>query len=459
MKLNNKNIYLSILSSSLVSMAFAGSPFQGYPTSIPGSVEAEHYDFDGAYDLSAGNQGGQFRNDNVDIERRSGGGFNVGWFEPEEWLEYTIDVQNAGNYQLTAQVASNGGGGQMQLLFRGNTYDQSDVITVTHTNGWQNWQNTTPTTIYLNAGEHVVQVKQLSGAFNFDSFKLAQSTQGNDLEAYPGYSGEYNGYTLVHDERFDDFNNDVWARGDGAVGGESMCRFTANGVQVNNGILDLKVAREYVAPSWSENHQSWKGAYDYSCGELRTVPQKRIRFGRIETRMKAPARANASGYISSLFTYRHEGQPREWEEIDIELEGGRPDKFQANLIYGLNAQDWNSTRQWGAWEDKITVGPVDSWRVFAIEWTPEALRWFIDGELVKTLSQTDIDCNPNCQWPQVFATPIPDDLTEIMMNFWIPNDSIQNDFGGNKYRNQYPMTTQYDWIRIYELDSHPLSNW
>ena len=45
--------------------------------------------------------------------------------------------------------------------------------------------------------------------------------------------------------------------------------------------------------------------------------------------MKAPARETASGYISSLFTYINEPDAngeREWEEIDVELQGRRPDE-------------------------------------------------------------------------------------------------------------------------------------
>jgi hypothetical protein len=70
-----------------------------------------------------------------------------------------------------------------------------------------------------------------------------------------------------------------------------------------------------------------------------------------------------------------------------------------------------------------------------------------------------MDCNPSCVAPQFMYTPVPNDLTDLMMNFWIPNDSIQNAFGGNKAGNVYPMTTQYDWVRIYSLDSNPLTNW
>ena len=282
------------------------------------------------------------------------------------------------------------------------------------------------------------------------------------VEAYPAYTGSYEGMTLKVDERFDTFDRGLWRTGDGAVGGESMCRFQESGVRVEDGKLILEVREEDVPPGWSNDHEQEKGPYDYSCGEVRTVDDRKFLYGRIEARMKAPNRETASGYISSLFTYRFDKDPNsetpdstEWEELDVELEGGRPDKFQANLIYGKDTWEWWRTRQYGAWEDKIVVGPVDEWRVFAIEWLPDAIRWYVDGELVKTLSQTDLDCDPECKPPQEFPTPIPDNPTTILMNFWIPVDDVQDFFGGNKERNQYPMTTEYDWFRYYELDSHP----
>ncbi|MFT4767631.1 MAG: endo-1,3-1,4-beta-glycanase ExoK [Glaciecola sp.] len=281
-------------------------------------------------------------------------------------------------------------------------------------------------------------------------------------QAYPDYTGSYAGFSLVLDERFDTFDDAVWAKGDGAVGKESMCRFQDLGVQINHGTLELLIDEHHVPGGWSQNHQEIKEAYDFVCGEVRTRSELRMRYGRIETRMQAPDRRTASGYISSLFTYVNEGNEqfdREWEEIDIELEGGRPDKFQANLIYGLNTISWLETRRFGAWEDKIDVGPVDSWRVFAIEWLPDRINWYVDGERVKSLTADDLDCDPACVDPQRRPTPIPDQFTDVMMNFWIPNDDIQDVFGGNKRGNRYPMRARYDWLRIYQYDAEPLENW
>lgn len=281
----------------------------------------------------------------------------------------------------------------------------------------------------------------------------------DSLKSYTGYTGEYEGFTLVYDDRFNGFNNDLWKKGDGGVGHETHCRFQQQGVQVVDGILELVVRKEHIQSSWSNDHKLLKDDYEFSCGEVRTTPEKKVLYGRIETRMKTPARESGTGYISSLFTYNNTSATgtREWEEIDIELEGIRPDKFQANLIYGKDTWEWWRTRAYGAWEDKITVGPVDEWRVFAIEWVPDAIRWYVDGVLVKTLAQSDIDCKPECVSPQEHATPIPDNPTSIYMNFWIPNDIIQDSFGGNKGGNIYPMKTQYDWFRYYQLDSHPVA--
>lgn len=295
---------------------------------------------------------------------------------------------------------------------------------------------------------------------------LAACSPGSDQalapESYPGYTGVYPGFTLVLDDRFDQFDEMIWEKGDGAVGTESMCRFQDRGVRVNNGTMELVIDREDVHSSWSENHQKTKPIYSFVCGEVRTRPELRMRYGRIETRMQVPDRHTASGYIASLFTYVNEGNDqfsREWEEIDVELEGGRPDAFQANLIYGVDAPTWGDTRVFGAWEDKIDVGPVDTWRVFAIEWLPDRINWYVDGELVKALTAADTDCDPECVAPQEFPTPIPDDPADVMINFWIPNDEIQDVFGGNKERNVYPMRARYDWLRIYQYDAEPLDNW
>jgi predicted amidohydrolase len=122
---------------------------------IPGTVQAEDYDQGGEgvayHDTSPGNNGGQYRSDDVDIEATgdAGGGFNVGWMGAGEWLAYTVSVQTAGTYTLTARVAASGPGGNFHVEVGGANVTGS--LRVPDTGDWQNWTDVTAT-VTLKAG-------------------------------------------------------------------------------------------------------------------------------------------------------------------------------------------------------------------------------------------------------------------------------------------------------------------
>lgn len=68
----------------------ASTPFTGTPATVPGVIQAEHFDEGGEgvgyHDIDATNSGGAFRADGVDLEPAAGGGHNVGWVADGEWL-------------------------------------------------------------------------------------------------------------------------------------------------------------------------------------------------------------------------------------------------------------------------------------------------------------------------------------------------------------------------------------
>src|SRR5437868_1959036 len=69
----------------------ATAPFGGTPQGAPGTLEFENYDTGGEgvayHDTTPANEGGQFRQDGVDLGQASdaGGGYFVGWTNPGEW--------------------------------------------------------------------------------------------------------------------------------------------------------------------------------------------------------------------------------------------------------------------------------------------------------------------------------------------------------------------------------------
>jgi subtilisin family serine protease len=137
------------------------SAFPGNPHAVPGLIEAEHFDSGEAgaayFDSSSGNDGGAYRDRDVDLEPSSdtGGGYNVGWMAAGEWLQYTIHVGAAGEHLLELRVASPGQGGTLHVEVDGIVKTGSLVIP--DTGGWQLWQ-TVATTVRLDAGVHRLRV-------------------------------------------------------------------------------------------------------------------------------------------------------------------------------------------------------------------------------------------------------------------------------------------------------------
>jgi len=116
-------------------------PYGREAHSIPGVIEAEHYD-EGppgvAYlDVDEVNHGADYRNDTqVDIEKRddASNGHGVGWTRAGEWLAYTVSVESTGDYRIEFPVASNMRGGTFHIAMNGN--DVTGPIAVPDTGGW-----------------------------------------------------------------------------------------------------------------------------------------------------------------------------------------------------------------------------------------------------------------------------------------------------------------------------------
>jgi endoglucanase len=100
----------------------------------------------------------------VELEDCSLGGQNVGYIESGDWMSYSISVPQAMKYELTLDVASETGGGQIAFSCGGNTLGTLDISA---TGGWQNWQQF-KVTLELPAGESDLKLNAQQGGFNID---------------------------------------------------------------------------------------------------------------------------------------------------------------------------------------------------------------------------------------------------------------------------------------------------
>jgi PKD repeat protein len=176
-------------------------PYTVHP--IPGRIEGEDYDLGGEgvayHDTTAGNEGGVYRQDDVDIEMTTGEETpNVGWVRDGEWLRYTANVTRNGNYTVTARVASPHPGRQIVLSVSGGDTVQ---IEVPNTGSFATFANVT-VPIHLTAGTHSLVLTFFGDGQNVDWLTFTQETV--PMKIVPGGSGiplDLNG-----DGRYEDVN-------------------------------------------------------------------------------------------------------------------------------------------------------------------------------------------------------------------------------------------------------------
>jgi hypothetical protein len=141
---------------------------------VPGIIQAEDFDDGGFSDTTGPNYGGEYRFTAVDVEScaDSGGGFNVGWIDTREWLEYTISVGTPGVYQLALRVASPYDGRTVGMEIDGNA---TGSVNVPNTGDWQSWETVRAVDVYLTAGTHRLRVVALSDLFNVNWISVQRS--------------------------------------------------------------------------------------------------------------------------------------------------------------------------------------------------------------------------------------------------------------------------------------------
>lgn len=158
------------------------TPYNGITHSIPGKIEFEDYDEGGQnrayYDADMENQGGEYREDRVDVVTNEEG-YAVGYTNVGEWLEYTVDVKKTQTYEYEARVSCglNTSGFQLYIDDKAIT----DEIEVPNTEVWDVYAVVKGETSEIEEGEHILKV-MLTGAYaNLDWIRFI-GENGDDTE-------------------------------------------------------------------------------------------------------------------------------------------------------------------------------------------------------------------------------------------------------------------------------------
>lgn len=158
-------------------------------------------------------------------------------------------------------------------------------------------------------------------------------------------------------ETFEQIDETRWRVADGWTNGE----WTANDWRRSQ----IRLLPEGVEVTLARTRG---GDKRFSSGELQSETE--YRYGYFETRMRVP---RGSGLVTGFFTYTRPASERTWDEIDIEILGRDTRSIQFTYFH--------------RGERQVTTVPLgfdaaDDFHTYGFEWTPRAIRWYVDGRLV-----------------------------------------------------------------------------
>lgn len=170
-------------------------PFNGTPFKIPGKIEAEEFDLGGEgnayHDNDEENRNGTTRNEGVDMSATA-----IGYTEIGEWLEYTVEVEEDGEYIVESSVASGNSDAQFTLymdnkfIIPGADGTPGGFIDVPNTGDWKTFQTVTTKLQKISKGKHILKLEITGNYVDIDylNFKKA-SDAGNTEEQGTGGQG------------------------------------------------------------------------------------------------------------------------------------------------------------------------------------------------------------------------------------------------------------------------------
>jgi GR25 family glycosyltransferase involved in LPS biosynthesis len=209
------------------------------------------------------------------------------------------------------------------------------------------------------------------------------------------------------EHHFTGIDDALWALRDDTFP-SNLALFTPRNVTVaSNQTLQLTLRREGTP------------VRDFTSGAL--CSRQRYRYGRFVAEVRP---AGAPGLITGVFLHRN--SPR--QEIDMEFLGKDTRKMLVNVFYNPGREGARMEYGYRGTPALIDLGfdARDDFHEYAIEWTPTAIRWCVDGKVV----YERVDWDP---------TPIPHLPMQLQCNLW---HSRSRELAGKLDRNGLPATSE-----------------
>ncbi len=172
-------------------------PFGGKAWAIPGKIEMENFDepgtgrgagVDSYNENDAENHGDSDLREGTGVDLyKKATGVIVGYNQAGEWLEYTVNVKEAGDYTMFAAVASANSTSGFQLSIDGENI--TDAIAVPQaSSGEENYDdyNKVSANVKLPAGEHILRFTVTGDWMDIDYINFVAGKDAEDTDPLEG---------------------------------------------------------------------------------------------------------------------------------------------------------------------------------------------------------------------------------------------------------------------------------
>ena len=205
---------------------------------------------------------------------------------------------------------------------------------------------------------------------------------------------------------------------------------TKNAAMDGAGNLVITAVKETLAPKY----RCWNGQCQYTSARLKTQGKFEQAYGRFEARIKVPY---GQGMWPAFWMLGNNIQTAGWPtcgEIDIMENIGREPSIVHGTIHGPGYSGANGI---GAPYTLPSGNFSDDFHIFAVEWEPNVIRWYVDGILYQTRTPSDLPAGTT--W--VFDHPFFIILNEAVGGYW-PGDPDSTTV--------FPQKMTIDYVRVYK---------
>lgn len=182
----------------------------------------------------------------------------------------------------------------------------------------------------------------------------------------------------------------------------------------------------------------------YTSGKVTTQYKQDFKYGKMEARIKVP---KGQGLWPAFWMMpTEEGLYGQWPkcgEIDImEVLGHQPEKAFGTIHYGEPHRE-----QQGVYELEGETF-ADDYHVFAVEWEPSEMRFYIDGNLYHTVNDwfTKKEGDDEITYPAPFDQPFFLQFNLAVGGNWPGNPDETTDFDNAELK--------VDYVKVYQKDSY-----